>query len=153
MAIIISIAALMLSSFVFAYNHRTAKRDLMIRIYDQLLAADRQQGRRVLFELCEYGRKPEDLCEDDFRSANHALAWLDLMAMLYDKRYIPRRDSMALWGITTSRIVHAAEQSGFLQFRDNQQGSLLWPYVRKFAAAARAKGFVGKAPSVKRSES
>lgn len=146
MAIAISVAALLLSALSFAYNHRANKRDLMIRVHDQLLAPERQDGRRLLFEMCEHGRSPQDLSDAEFRSVNNALAWLEFMAMLAERRYIPRKDALASWGLTSMRTVEAAERSGFLALRDTQQGSTVWPYIRKFAATARQpQGVAGAA--------
>jgi hypothetical protein len=138
-AIAVSLVALLFSTFVFLYNRRASKRELLLRIHDQQLAADRQHGRRVLFEMAEQGQPPDDLSDEDHRAANHALAVLDLMGFLYCKRYIPRRDAMDLWARTTTRLVNAAEISGFLALRDAQNGAPIWPYLRRFAADARRR--------------
>ncbi len=138
MAIVLSSIALLFSAFVFLYNRRANKRELLLRVHDQQLAADRQHGRRVLFEIVERSQPPEDLPDEDHRAANHALSVLDLMGFLYCKRYIPRRDAMALWARTAVRLVDAAEASGFLALRDAQNGAPIWPYLRRFTADARS---------------
>jgi hypothetical protein len=105
MSLAISLSALFLSAFVFLHNRRANKRDLLLKIYEQLLAPDRQHGRRVLFELLERGGKAADLSADDFLAVNHALASLDLMSFLFVKRYIPRADAVAFMGINRNSVV------------------------------------------------
>ena len=137
MAVILSVAALLFSAFVFFYNRRSSKRELLLRIHEQLLAPERQHGRRVLFEMVERAETPHDLKADDFRDANHALSLLGMLGFIYCKRYIPRHDVLDLWALTATRVVDAAEKSGFLALRDAQNGAPIWPYLRRFVDDAR----------------
>jgi hypothetical protein len=132
MSLVISLTALFLSAFVFLHNRWASKRDLLLKIHEQLLASDRQHGRRVLFELLERGGKVTDLSAGDFLAVNHALASLDLMSFLFVKRYIPRADAIALWGLTGTRLFRAAMETDFLALRDKQHGADIWPYLRQF---------------------
>ena len=135
MALAISLTALLFSAFVFIHNRRATKRDLFLKVHEQLLATDRQHGRRVVFEMKEHGRTPVDLSPEEFLSANHALASLDMLGYLFTKRYIPRKDATALWGATTLRAYRAAEESGFIALRDTQNGIPIWPYLRQFVTS------------------
>jgi hypothetical protein len=137
MAIVLSSIALLFSAFVFLYNHRSGKRELLLRVHDQQLSADRQDGRRVLFELYEQNQPPESLSGEDHRAVNHALSIFNVIGFLYCKRYVPRRDLMDLWALTATRLFDAAEKSGFLAVRDAQNGDPIWPYFRRFVADAR----------------
>jgi hypothetical protein len=128
------------------YTHSSKKRELLVKIYDSLLDADRQRGRQLLFEWCENAAPQGSWPSQDMRTANHAMSWLEVMSYLHNKRYIPQRDSFAIWGVTAVRTFKAAEQSGFIAFRDAQHGQTLWPQLRKFILAAEAKGIVGTAP-------
>src|SRR5215211_384826 len=110
-ALAISIAALALSTFTFAYNRQVGRRDLLLRVHDQLVALDRQEGRRILFSMSENDRKPEDLSTEEFRLVNHSLASLDVMGFLFSRRYIPQEDALALWGPTAVRAFTAGEAS------------------------------------------
>jgi hypothetical protein len=135
MAIILSFIAVLFSAFVFAYNRRATRRDLLLRSNDQQVLAENQYGRRVIFDMSERGTAPADLPPEDFLAANHALAALNILGFLYCRRYVSRRDCIALWGQTTARVVTAAEASSFLALRDSQQnGVRVWPYLRTFAA-------------------
>lgn len=137
MAIVLSSVALFFSAFVFLHNRQTVKRELLLRIHDQQLVADRQDGRRVLFQLYEQKMPPESLSYEDHRAVNHALSIFNVIGFLYCKRYVPRRDLMDLWAITGTRLFDAAERSGFLALRDSQNRVPIWPYFRRFVADAR----------------
>jgi hypothetical protein len=139
LAIFLSSIALVFSAFVFVYNRQTSKRELLLRIHDQQLSAERQDGRRVLFELYERRKPPESLSEDDHRAANHALSIFNVIGFLYSKRYVPRRDLIDLWALTGTRLFDAAEKTGFLAMRDAQNGAPIWPYFRYFVADARRR--------------
>ena len=145
-AIAISIGSLIVSVGGLLYTHSSKKRELFVKVFDDLLESDRQRGRQVLFEWCENASPQASWPAEDTRKANHALAWLELMSYLHNKRYISRRDSFAIWGVTAVRAYRAAEQSGFLAFRDGQHGESIWPHLGKFVRAAEAKGIYGAVP-------
>jgi len=137
MAIVLSSIALIFSVFVFVYHRRGSRRDLLLHVHDQQLSAERQDGRRVLFELYEQKRLPEELSDEEHRSANHALSVFNVIGYMYCRRYVPRRDLLELWDLTSVRLFDAAERSGFLAMRDAQNGAPIWPYFRPFVADAR----------------
>lgn len=140
MALVISILALALSAFVFVHNRRADKRKLLLQAHDQLLDADRQDGRRILFEMQEKGRSPSELSPDEYRSVNHALASFNTLGFLCRKRYVARSDAVDLWGLTTVRAYRAAEAVGFLTLRDAQNMTPVWPNLRYFVAWIEATG-------------
>jgi hypothetical protein len=137
-SLVISVAALLFSTFVFVHNRRNDKRNLLLRIHEQLLTADQQDGRRILFEMYEQKRSPEDLSSEEFGSVNHALSALNMLGYLFDKSYIPRSDVLALWGLVTARARRAADQTGFLALRDSQNREPIWPYLRSLAGIIEA---------------
>jgi hypothetical protein len=137
MAVVLSVLALLFSAFVFFYNRRSNKRELLLRFHEQLLAPERQHGRRVLFELVERNQGPDDLTAEEFRDANHSLSLLGMLGFLFCKRYIPRHDVLDLWALTAVRVFDAAEKSGFLALRDAQNGAPPWPYLHPFVTDAR----------------
>jgi hypothetical protein len=145
-AIAISIGSLILSAGGLLYTHASKKRELLVKLYDELLQVDRQRGRQLLFEWCETGRR-SDWPAEDMQKANHALAWFELVSYMHDKRHISRKDSFAIWGVTAVRTHKSAEQSGFLEFRNDQHGRDIWPHFAKFVRSAEKRGVVGAAPS------
>ncbi|HEX5401197.1 MAG TPA: hypothetical protein VFX16_02720 [Pseudonocardiaceae bacterium] len=131
----ISLTALVFSVFVFSYSRYGGRRDLLLKIHDQLLAPDRQHGRRVLFEMHEEGRRADDLTPDEFLAVNHALASLDMLGYLFSRRYVSRRDVVSLWGTTALRACQAAQDTGLLAMRDAQNRLPVWPYLRDLATS------------------
>ena len=145
-AIVISIGSFLVSVGGLLYTHASKKRELFVKVYDELLEPDRQRGRQVLFEWCETASPSTDWSSEEMRMANHALAWLELMSYLHDKRHISRRDSYNTWGVTAIRTYRSAEQCGFLRLRNDQHGNELWPKLEKFVRSAEARGVHGAAP-------
>jgi hypothetical protein len=144
MAVIISVVALIFSASVFVHNRIVSKRDLLIRVHVDALDAERQQGRRVLFEVHEAGTRPSELSDEQMRVINHAVASLDVMCYLMYRKYVPVRDAVALWGVAMVRAHHAAEESGYFKFRDDQIGMPIWRHLRATVAwlKAGAKGSI-----------
>ena len=145
-AIAISIGSLVVSAGGLLYTHSSKKRELFVKVFDALLESDRQRGRQVLFEWCENESPSASWTAEDTRKANHALAWLELMSYLHNKRHISQPDSFAIWGRTAVRSYRAAEQCGFLAIRDGQHGEPIWPHLGKFVREAEKKGILGSPP-------
>jgi hypothetical protein len=130
----ISLSALIFSMFVFVHNRRGNRRELLLKVHEQLLDSDRQRGRRTLFEMGEKGQAPDDLASEEFVAVNHALASLDMLGYLFYRRLVPRSDVVALWGATAMRACRVAEATGMLAMRDAQNLMPVWPYLRYLAA-------------------
>lgn len=137
MAVLISVLAFLFSAFTFAHNRRAGRRDLLLKVHEQFLSVDQQNGRRLLYEMAEKGLSPTEWAADDFREINHAVASLDILGYLYERRYIARRDALDLWAPSVGRVFGVAESTGFLSYRRNQYGRGNWPYLRSFAEAIR----------------
>ncbi|MEU7789764.1 hypothetical protein [Amycolatopsis sp. NPDC049159] len=69
----VSFVAVLFSTFVFRYDRRTSRRDLLLDTHERQLLVENQHGRAVLFEAQASGTPAGDLSAADFRSANHAL--------------------------------------------------------------------------------
>jgi hypothetical protein len=136
----ISLTALVFSAFVFAHNRRSTRRDLLLKMHEQLLAPERQSARRVLFEMGERGRRREDLAPDESEAVNHALASLDMLGYLFYRRLVPRPDVAALWGTTALRACRVAQDTGILAVRDEQNGVPVWPFLRHLATWMDKRG-------------
>jgi hypothetical protein len=133
MATVISCAALLVSITVFLQSRRVSRRELLLKVHDQLLGLERQQGRRLLFQMAEDGRSLSDLTDEQFAAINHSLSQMNVLAYLHLKRYVPRRDVIVLWGTTAARSWQAATKVGFIQLRDRQNVTPVWPFFRAFA--------------------
>jgi hypothetical protein len=136
----ISLTALVFSVFVFVHNRRSTRRELLLKVHEQLLAPERQRARRALFEMGEKAQGPEDLTSDEFTTVNHALASFDMLAYLFYRRLVPRHDVVAMWGTTALRACRVAEETGMLAMRDEQNQMRVWPYLRYLAAWMDTRG-------------
>lgn len=70
-----------------------------------------------------------------------AVSQLNTIGYLYDRGHIPKRDTRTLIGLTASRSLAAAKATGFIAFRNSQQGVPIWPYFQTFADAVRSGRF------------
>ena len=139
LSIAISSAAFALSLFTFLYQRSNQRKELLLRIYEDLLEPEQQRGRRLLFELVENQKPISSLAREDLDCINHSLASLNVLGYLYRRSYIPKGDAMDLWGVPAARAWQAARVSGMLELRDAQEKRMVWPHFRMFADKAYAK--------------
>ncbi|MFG1815336.1 hypothetical protein ACGFIF_16325 [Kribbella sp. NPDC049174] len=137
-ALIVAIVALAVSLSAFVFELISRRRQLLLTIYDKLLETEQQRGRRLVYELAESGTSYESLDESSRDCVNHALSTLNVLGFLYERRYVPRHDSLLLWGPAASRARRSAQICGFLDYWDKKSEGPVAPYLRKFAAAAES---------------
>ncbi len=128
MSLAISFAALALSLGAFLHGRWRDKRDLLLRIVDELIAAEREGGRRLLYAIAKQQRRVQDLTPDEFIAANNAINALDLLSIYYRRRYVSRRDVLELWAKPIIEVLPAAE--AFLAYRDARVKIKEWPAMR-----------------------
>jgi hypothetical protein len=132
---VISVVALGLSLFVLVDSRRLDRRDLLLKLHEQLNAQDRSVGRRLLYQLA--GQPVESWPEDQFDRVNNALTSFDVIGMYAELRYVRRDDVLRLWAEPAYRAWKAAQP--FLDFRSRQNGSRPWPYFAQLAHDAEAE--------------
>jgi hypothetical protein len=147
--ITIAVLSLLVSTAGFVYTRRSKKRELFVELYDKMLEPDRQYGRQLLFEWCEMGTDPSDVSSEDWRKANHAMAWFELVSYMHQKGHIPKKDAFEIWGKTAVRTYKAARQCNFYHLRNDQHGHDLWPHFVAFANDASVLGITGEAPPLR----
>jgi hypothetical protein len=135
MSIAISIVALTLSFAVFVHGRWRDKRDLLLRLHDQLISAEKQKGRRILYMMGEQQQRMEDLSDDDYLLINNTLAALNVLGIYYQRRYVNRKDVLELWAIALVRTLQGAES--FLEHRDTDQGYPVWTQYRALCDDAK----------------
>lgn len=124
----ISVTALALSLSVFLHGRWRDKRDLLLKLHEQLVSAEKQAGRRLLYEMAERQLNVEDLSQDEHLAINNTLAAFNLLGIYYQRRYIRRADALELWAVPIVRAVPAAKT--FLAHRDAQKGTEIFPQLR-----------------------
>ncbi|WP_037864968.1 hypothetical protein, partial [Streptomyces sp. NRRL S-340] len=80
--------------YAFIHSRRKDKRDLFLRMHEQLVSPDKQRGRRLIYDMAATGRSVDDLTADEYEAINNALAYLDVLGVYYNNRYIRREDVM-----------------------------------------------------------
>jgi len=135
MAIAISLAAVVVSLSAFLHGRWRDRRDLFLRINEHLVSPDQQHGRRLLYAMKEKPTPVKDLSAEDYLAINNALAALNVLAIYYLRRYVPRKDVLELWALPVLRALLAGD--AFLAHRDAQQGTPIWPQLRKLGKDAK----------------
>ncbi len=135
MATALSCTAMVLSLYAFIHSRRKDKRDLFLRMHEQLVSPDKQRGRRLIYDMAATGRSVDDLTADEYEAINNALAYLDVLGVYYNNRYIRREDVMEMWALPIVRLMQAARP--FLEHRDENQGTPVWPRLRNLAEDAQ----------------
>lgn len=135
-ALTVAIVALIVSLSAFVFEMVSRRRQLLLTIYDKLLEAEQQRGRRLLHELAESSRSYEALDESSRDCVNHALSTLNVLGYLYKRRYVSRKDTLLLWGPAASRARRSAQICGYMEYRQTKAEEPLWPYFKQFVEAA-----------------
>jgi len=139
MTIAISIAAFVVSAATFSTSYWRDRRDLMLRVHERLTSMEQQRGRREIHRMGDQHKRIEDLTPDQYDKINNALAALDVMAVYYKRKYIPREPILEFWADPVLRLMRAAEP--FLTHRDQDllgtTGRRTWPALHAFADDAR----------------
>lgn len=128
MSLAISFAALAFSFAIFLHGRWRDKRDLFLKLHEQLVAAELQKGRRLLYEMAAQQRDMADLSDDEYLTINHTLAAFNVLGIYYQRRYVSRKDVLTLWALPLVRTFAAAQP--FLEHRDAHQGVPVWPQFR-----------------------
>ena len=92
---VISVVALGVSIFVLVDGRRLDRRDLLLKLHEQLNDQDRSTGRRLLYQLA--GQPVESWPDDQFDRANGALAYFDVIGMYADLGYVKKDDVLRPW--------------------------------------------------------
>jgi hypothetical protein len=94
---VISVVALGVSLFILVDSRRLDRRDLLLKLHEQLIAPDRQTGRRLLYQLaCQ---PVESWRDDQFDLVNGALAYFDVIAMYVDRRLLRTDERVYVAGV------------------------------------------------------
>jgi hypothetical protein len=131
---VISVVALGFSLFVLVDNRRRDRRDLLLKLHEELVSEERQRGRRLIYQLAD--QPVESWESDQYDRVNNALAFFDVFGMYVDQRYVRKDDALRLWAEPVYLAWQAAQP--FLEFRARQVGYRAWPYFERFARDAEA---------------
>lgn len=131
-AIAVSVLAVTISLFSLLANRRKDRRDVFLKLHEQLISPELQNGRRVLFDLYARSGQVQDLSREDYTSANRALAMFDIAGLYCHKKYVSEAEILELWAAPLVRMKYAAEP--FMRHRDAfSPGVPVWPHYRRLA--------------------
>jgi hypothetical protein len=131
---VISVVALGVSLFVLVDSRRRDRRDLLLKLHEQLNAQDRSIGRRLLYRLA--GQPVESWGDDQFDRVNNALAYFDVIGACTPNWGTSRRTTCC--GCGPNRRIGRGEQRSRSSISEPDRAgpghgptSRGWPGVRK----------------------
>lgn len=144
-ALLISILSLAASTIIFVQQRaderrRSSQEDtredygIMIDVYRNWLSADEQDCRRALYKARDDAESFTNLSDDTRTKINHAVAMMNLVAILREAERVPIDACDELFGSTIVRVASAADSIGYFEWRHSLTGSPPW---RQLRAAAR----------------
>ncbi|WP_242887777.1 hypothetical protein [Actinomadura litoris] len=136
MSIAIAFLALAFSLGAFVHDRARSRRDLLLNLHERLIAADQQEGRRLLYLMAEERRQVEHLTPDEHAKINNALALLNVLALYYTRRYVRRKDVLELWAARVVRVFTAAQP--VLEHRSALSGYRAARHLRALSTDAEA---------------
>lgn len=81
-----------------------------------------------------------DLPDDVQGNINHAIAMMNVVALLRSAGRVPLAECDELFGGAMVRVVAAAESIGYFAVRKSLTGSTPWPRLREAAESLKAPG-------------
>lgn len=138
MTVAISLTALTISVIAICLSVATGRardrRDLLLRMQEYLGAPVQLQGRRLVHAMSADNREVSDLTDEEYSLINSALAALDVAAMYWERRYMPRDAFLEAWAQPLVSLMRSA--GAFLAHRDALPGGYTWPHLQRLAGAA-----------------
>jgi hypothetical protein len=147
-SIIVSVFAFGFSVFVFANNSKRDRRDLFLRIHQQLLSDQLQRGRYTLFQKVVDEVSVDRLTGEEYRDINAALSFYNTLGFYVKNDYVEERDVMELWDMSIWQAWITAQP--FMAHRKKNMGYHILNNFEFLASKAREelirKGVVSDQP-------
>lgn len=102
--IILSVAALIFSFYVFVDNRKKDRRDIFIRIHEPLISDSIHRGRRLLFEKAVDIESVKRLTDEEYRYINQAMAAYNLLGVYLKYGYVNERDVIEVWRVIQNSL-------------------------------------------------
>jgi hypothetical protein len=123
-------------------SHRVERRNLLLKLHEQLLSPEKQQGRRLIHEYATAGRNwwdPSPTTVEDVDKMNSALALFDVAGWYMEKKYVDADDFLDLWAVPLVRTWYRAYHP-YISVRHQREEWSSWPNFEK--AVERAEAFL-----------
>jgi hypothetical protein len=111
LALGVSICAFIVSALSYRERRQSERRDLSLKVHENMTSLDLQRGRRLLFEATDAGTDRWWQTEDEARrdEINRALAMLDVMGWLKAQDHLDDSFVFDIWGWVVVRAWAAAK--------------------------------------------
>lgn len=129
--IVLSIAALVFSFYVFLDSRKRDQRDVFIKIHELLISEDIQRGRYLLFQKVTDEESVRRLTDEEFRDINRSISAYNLLGVYLKNGYVNERDVIEVWGRPVYRAWISAQP--FLALREYLQGYKAMPFFATLA--------------------
>jgi|HubBroStandDraft_5_1064220.scaffolds.fasta_scaffold71487_2 hypothetical protein len=134
LSIAISAGALGVSLSTLVISRYRDRRDLLLKVLDRLTTPEQQNGRRLIHQMASAGVNIDDLTSEQYTQMNNAFATLNVLSIYYQRRYLRRKDVLALFALNVARIYRDGE--AFLSHRRAFAGITPWPELDALAEDA-----------------
>jgi len=138
LSVVISLLALALSGWVFIDSRRRHRRDLFLRIHEQMISEDQHRGRQLLLAGNHDRNSIEELPREVRANVSRALAMYDTLGLYTRRGYLVEQDVFDMWGFPAMRAWAAAQP--FVEPRQEAAGGRAYPYFKYLAARAESRG-------------
>ncbi|WP_304450848.1 hypothetical protein [Nocardiopsis sp. YSL2] len=138
-ALIGAIAAISVFVADILIRKHSDRRNLLLKIHEEMTEIENQRGRRILIKLLEENKHTRRLEEKDREMVNKSLSLIDIMGYYCRKGYIEESEVLTLWGASFQRILPKAEE--FARQMDAEKGEVTWRYGRDLLNKANGMKF------------
>lgn len=135
LSIVLSIAALIFSMYVFIDSRVRDRRDLLIKMHEILISDDLQRGRHLLFTKVTDEASVDGLTDEEYRNINRVISVFSLLGIYVEKGYVSAQDVIDAWGWSIYRSWVAAQP--FIAHREQHNGQRPGKYLGLLAQRVR----------------
>ena len=120
-------------------THRVDRRNLVLKLYEQLIAPDMQTGRRLLHQYATSDADWWDVSSDAAAEArdkiNGALAMFDVVGWYVEKKYVDADAILEVWSPALVRCWYRAYDP-YIRVRRETEGWEGWSYYERLVRKA-----------------
>jgi hypothetical protein len=151
LALFVGVFGFALSIYVFVQQRIDHRRErevevsredyaIMLDFYQSWLSPAEQDCRKAIYRARDQKAAFADLPDDVQGHINHAIAMMNVVALLRSAGRVPVSVCDELFGGAMVRVVAAAESIGYFTWRKSLTGSTPWPRLRDAAKSLEASG-------------
>ncbi len=125
LSVAISDGALGVSLSTFVISRYRDRRDLLLKLLDRLATTEQQDGRRLIHQMGSTGVNIDNLTTEQYAQINNAFAALNTLGIYYQRRYLRRKDVLALFALNVARVYRDGQEESASASRAAPAGECL----------------------------